>query len=473
MTQELLMSLERSDGSPLHVQIEHQLRDAIRSGRLPPGAPLPSSRTLARDLGISRGVVVEAYDQLIAEGYLSARRGSATRVARTSAPVAGDVAEEPPPIHPRYDFRLGEPDLGGFPRQEWLSSLRRVLKETPDSSFGYGNPQGTAELRAALASYLGRVRGVTAEPNRTVITSGFGQGLLLVCQVLKRMGARRVVMEDPSQANQRAIVARAGLEPIGIPVDEHGLRTEVLATVTASAAVVTPAHQYPTGGVLAPERRVQLCSWAESQDAIVIEDDYDAEYRYDREPIGALQGLAPERVVYAGSASKTLAPCLRLGWIVVPSRLVSSVAEAKFNDDHGSHKIEQLALADFISLGRFDRHLRRNRVIYRKRRDALVAALSEHIPEAEVGGVAAGLHLTATFPEGFDEKRVVESATEHSVGVRGMAPFRFFGSGGPPAILMGYGAISLNAIEPGVKRLKKAIVASGPSLARGAARAIK
>jgi GntR family transcriptional regulator / MocR family aminotransferase len=460
MTQELLVSIDRKNGPPLHVQIERELRHAIRSGRLPSGTPLPSSRTLAQDLGISRGVIVEAYDQLIAEGYLIARRGSATRVAKTGAHLANDAAPEPVSSRPRYDFRLGVPNLAGFPRQDWLASVRRVLKETPDATFGYPDPRGVAELRAALAAYLGRVRGVTAEPNRVVICSGYAQGLLLVCQALKKRGARRVVMEDPFQGDQRAIVARAGLEPVNVPVDEHGLRTDVLAGVTADAAVVTPAHQYPTGAVLAPERRVELCSWAERQGAVVIEDDYDAEYRYDREPIGALQGLSPERVVYAGSTSKTLAPCLRLGWFVLPSWLVTSVAQAKFNDDLGSPGIEQLVLADFISSGRFDRHLRRNRAIYRRRRDALVSALREHVPEAEVEGIAAGLHLVATFPEGVDEKRLVDAAAEQSVGVMGMARYRFFGSVGPPAILLGYGNISKTAIEPGVRSLKQAIEAA-------------
>jgi GntR family transcriptional regulator/MocR family aminotransferase len=457
MTQELLMRLDRKNGPALHLQIERELRDAIRSGRLPSGTSLPSSRSLARDLGISRGVIVEAYDQLIAEGYLIARHGSATRVAKTGAHVAHEVVPESTSSRPRYDFRLGVPNLAGFPRQEWLASLRRVLKETPDGTFGYPDPQGVADLRAALAAYLGRVRRVTVESKRIVICSGFGQGLFLVCQALKQRGARRVVMEDPFQGDQRAIVARAGLEPVNVPVDEHGLRADLLSGITADAAVVTPAHQYPTGAVLAPERRVELCSWAERQDAVVIEDDYDAEYRYDREPIGALQGLSPERVIYAGSTSKTLAPCLRLGWLVLPSWLVTAVAQGKFNDDHGSPSIEQLALADFVSSGRFDRHLRRNRAIYRRRRDALVAALHEHVPEAEVAGIAAGLHLVATFPEGIDEKRLVDAAAGQSVGVKGMSPHRFFGSSGPPAILMGYGAISEAAIEPGIRRLKQAI----------------
>jgi GntR family transcriptional regulator/MocR family aminotransferase len=441
----------------MHVQIERGLREAICTGRLPSGTTLPSSRALAQDLGISRGVVVEAYDQLIAEGYLVGRQGSATRVAWTGTTISHEAVREPAATPPRFDFRLGVPNLASFPRQEWLASIRRVLKGTPDTTFLYGDAHGTMELRAALATYLGRVRGVVADPRRIVICSGFAQGLMLVCQALRQRGARRVVMEDPSQGHQRAIVARAGLELVGVPVDECGLRTELLAEISADAVVVTPAHQYPTGAVLAPERRLELSAWAEQHDAVVIEDDYDGEYRYDRDPIGAVQGLSPQRVIYAGSASKTLAPSLRLGWLVLPSWLEQTVADAKSNDDLGSPAIEQLALADFISTGRFDRHLRRNRAVYRRRRDALVTAIEKHLPDVEVQGIAAGLHLLAKLPEGVDQERLVEAAAERSVGIYAIAPYRFPGSSGPPAILLGYGTISESAIEPGVKRLRDAM----------------
>jgi GntR family transcriptional regulator/MocR family aminotransferase len=457
LLQELLVTLDRERGGALHAQIERGLRDAIRSGRLPSGTTLPSTRTLAQDLGISRGVVVEAYDQLIAEGYLIGSRGSATRVAEARTHITAEPVAEPaaPPL--RYDFHLGVPNLGTFPRQEWLTSIRKVLKDMPDATFRYPDPQGSLELRAALAAYLGRVRGVHADPSRIVICSGFAQGLMLVCQTLRERGARRAVMENPSHSHQRLIVEQAGLDLVGVPVDERGLRTDLLGDVNVDVVVVTPAHQYPTGGVLAPDRRLELCAWAERTDAVVIEDDYDAEYRYDREPIGAVQGLSPERVVYASSASKTLAPCLRLGWLVLPSWLAASIAEAKNNDDLGSPAIDQLALADFISSGRFDRHLRRNRSLYRRRRDTLVSALRKHLPEAEVQGVAAGLHLVVKLPAGIDEDRLVATATEHSVGTSSLAKHYFPESRADPAILLGYGAISESAIEPGIRRLKRAL----------------
>jgi GntR family transcriptional regulator/MocR family aminotransferase len=457
MAQELLVTLDRGGGEALHLQIERGLRDAIRAGRLPTGTTLPSTRALAGDLGISRGVVVEAYDQLIAEGYLIGHRGSATRVAETTIHATHEVVPEPTESPLRYDFHLGVPNVATFPRGEWLASLRVVLREVADATFHYPDPQGTMELRTALSDYLGRVRGVVADPTRVVVSSGFSQGLQLTCSVLKRLGARRVVMEDPSQQHQRRIVERAGLELIGVPVDERGLRTDLLSEIEADVAVLTPAHQYPTGAVLGPDRRLELCAWAESRDAVVVEDDYDAEYRYDREPIGALQGLSPERVIYASSTSKTLAPCFRLGWFVLPSRLVQPVVEAKTNDDLGSPAIDQLALAHFITTGRYDRHLRRNRALYRRRRDALVAALEKHLPETEVQGVAAGLHLVVQLPAGIDERRLVEAAAEESVGTEGIAKHRFQERAGAPAILLGYGAISEPAIEPGIKRLKRAL----------------
>lgn len=451
------MAVDRGEGTALHLQVERGLREAICAGRLLPGTALPSTRSLAQDLGTSRGVIVEAYDQLIAEGYLVARRGSTTRVAKTGGRVTNGVPVEPKQRPMRYDFRLGVPNPGAFPRQAWLSSLRQVLKDMPDSMFLYGDDAGAAELRVALSDYLGRVRGVIAEPNRVVVCSGFSQGLLLVCQVLRQRGARRVVMEDPSQTHQREVVTRAGLEPVGIPVDECGLRTELLGGANADAVVVTPAHQYPTGAVLAPERRQELCSWAEARQAVVVEDDYDAEYRYDREPIGALQGLSPERVVYASTVSKILAPSLRLGWLVLPSWLAPAVAEAKGNDDLGSPSIDQLALADFISTGRLDRHLRRNRAVYRSRRDALVAALEEHLPDVEIQGVAAGLHLVVKLPHGVTEERLVAAAAERSVGVEAIGRHRFSASTGEPAILLGYGTIPETSIEPGIARLGLAL----------------
>jgi GntR family transcriptional regulator/MocR family aminotransferase len=453
---ELLLPFRRGSGT-LRAQLERQLREAVRSGRLRPGSALPSSRALAEQLQISRGVVVEAYDQLAAEGYLVARQGSATRVADAALVGAAPprLAEPSRPV--RYDFRPGVPALDTFPRSAWLASLRRALKETPHAALGYGDARGQQALRQALAAYLGRVRGVAADPERVLVCSGFAQGTALVCRALGRRGARRVAIEDPSHPGQRAIVAASDLEPVPVPVDDQGIRVDRLETVGADAVLVTPAHQFPTGTVLAPERRGALVEWARRNDAVIVEDDYDAEYRYDREPIGAVQGLAPDRVVYAGSASKTLAPALRLGWLVLPAWLTDEVAEEKALDDLASPALEQLAFADLLARGEVDRHLRRNRARYRSRRDTLVAALREHAPQVSVQGIAAGLHAVAELPPQTDEATVVAAARRRSVGVYPMTDYRFGGSALPAALVLGYGGLGEPAIKRGVPLLALAI----------------
>jgi GntR family transcriptional regulator / MocR family aminotransferase len=453
---ELLLPVRRGAGT-LRAQLERHLREAVRSGRLPPGSALPSSRVLAEQLGIARGVVVEAYDQLVAEGYLVARQGSATRVA--DAALVG--AAPPRPAEPskplRYDFRPGVPALDTFPRSAWLASLRKALTQAPHAALGYGDPRGQPALRQALVGYLGRVRGVAADPEQVLVCSGFAQGTALVCRALGRRGARRVAMEDPCHPGQRAIVAASGLEPVPVPVDDQGIQVDRLEAVGADAVLVTPAHQFPTGTVLAPGRRGALVAWAQRNDAVIVEDDYDAEYRYDREPIGAVQGLAPDRVVYAGSASKTLAPALRLGWLVLPAWLGDAVAEQKALDDLASPALEQLAFADLLGRGEVDRHLRRNRVRYRARRDALVAALGVHAPQVSVRGIAAGLHAVAELPPRAEEARVAAAARRRSVGVYPISDYRFGGSAAPPALVLGYGGLGEPAIRRGVALLALAI----------------
>jgi GntR family transcriptional regulator / MocR family aminotransferase len=452
---DLLVGLERGGATPLRAQLEEQLRDAVRSGRLAPGVALPSSRSLARELGVSRGVVVDAYAQLGAEGYLVARQGAPTLVSDAASPALG--APPPPSADrpPRFDFRPGGPDVALFPRTAWLASLRRGLRDAPDARFDYGDPRGAPELRLALARYLGRVRGVACDPERVVVTSGMAQGMALLARALVAGGGRRIGVEDPSSAPGREQLAANGLEIVPVPVDGDGLRVDVLEALAPDAAFAAPAHQFPLGVVLAPERRAALIEWAARSGAIVLEDDYDAEYRYDRAPVGAVQGLAPELVAYAGSVSKTLAPGLRLGWLVVPERLSEGVVAAKAADDLGTPVVEQLALADFLEHGQLDRHLRRTRTIYRARRDALVAALSRELPDCPPAGVAAGLHLVMHLPPDADERAVLERARSRGVGLYGLSEHRV--EPGPPALLLGYGRITEAAIAAAVAELAAAV----------------
>jgi GntR family transcriptional regulator/MocR family aminotransferase len=450
---ELLVRLERRRGVPLRLQLERELRSAIQSGRLPAGSVLPSSRALAADLGLSRGVVVEAYEQLFAEGYLAARHGSATRVAGRQRQASPLPTPSPQPISPRFDFRPGLPDFSLFPRRRWMMCMRRALAAAPTLAFDYPDPRGVEPARTALATYLNRARGTIVHQDHVLFCSGSAQGIGLICRVLKKRGVRALAVEDPGHADQCTDIQTAGLKTPRVPVDARGIKVDRLARSGAGAVLVTPAHQYPTGAVLAPERRAELLDWAERTRSFIIEDDYDAEYRYDREPVGALQGLAPERVIYVGSASKILSPALRLGWLAVPFDLVTDVAEAKLQADRGSSVFEQLTLADFLDHGELDRHLRRTRPVYRQRRDTLLRALRTHLPDTVVHGVAAGLHCLIEFDAGVHEEAIVASAAARSVRVYGARPYRATPRLGPPALIVGYGGISETLIERGVKEL--------------------
>jgi GntR family transcriptional regulator / MocR family aminotransferase len=458
MTVELLLTLMREGGrEPLHAQLERQLREAIRGGRLAAGERLPATRALAAELDVSRGVVVEAYAQLTAERYLVTRRGAGTVVAAVTRP-APTLRSPPFPRPIAEDFHPGTPDLASFPRSAWQRSLRGTLQRVPDEALGYADPAGTHELRTALARYVGRARGVAAEGGRVLVTSGMTQGVALACRVLRAGGARRIAVEDPGFFVHRGVAAHCGLRPVPVPVDARGLRTDVLAGVEADALLVTPAHQMPLGGVLAPERRAELLAWAEERDAYVIEDDYDAEHRYDREPVGALQGLAPERVIYAGCASKLLAPGLRLGWLVLPRALQPRLAFEKGLDDLGTSTLSQLALADFLERGELDRHLRRMRPRYRARRDALIAALADELPSWRIGaGIAAGLHVVALLPEAADEAAFLAAAAERGMRLHGLSWFRV--TPGPPGLALGFGNASEPALALAVRRLAEVAAA--------------
>jgi len=444
---------------PLHRQIETSIREAIRGGRLPRGSSLPPSRVLAADLGVSRGVVVEAYQQLTAEGYLASRSGGYTRVAGGPAPTAPPSAALPAAREPRpaIDLSYGRADVSSFPRAAWLRAIRTALAEAPNEVFGYLTGRGVPQLRTAMADYLNRVRGTVADPEHMVICTGYGQGVTLLMGVLAATGAKRLALEDPSSTDDALPAARAaGLDVVGIPVDRDGIRVDRLRDSGADAVILTPSHQWPTGSVLSAANRAAVIRWATERGAVVIEDDYDAEYRYDRTPVGALQGLAPDHVVYGGSASKTLAPGLRIGWLVLPARLTEPMAAAKIAADRGSPALEQMALAGFVTRGEFDRHLRRMRPVYRRRRDALLAALARHLPWLEPSGVLAGLHLVTWLPPHLDEAVVVDAARRAGVGLDAVGPYRITNPG-PGGLIFGYATVSERAIAEGVARLAQVI----------------
>jgi GntR family transcriptional regulator/MocR family aminotransferase len=454
LSPDLLLTVDRRRPEPLRAQLEGELRDAIRSGRLRVGERLPSSRELASALGVSRGLVQECYGQLMAEGYLSSRVGSATRVAAGASPPPTRATRPAPAAGPprlRVDFRSGVPDLASFPRGDWLWAVREAARVAPTADLDYGHPNGSPVLREVLAAYLRRVRAAAADPDGIVICTGFAQGLNVALRVLARVGVDRVAFEDPGYDETSAVAADfAGVRVVRVPVDDDGVDVNALAVSGARAVVLTPAHQWPTGVVLAPERRHALLAWAAEHDALIVEDDYDAEFRYDREPVGTLQGLAPDRVVALGTVSKSLAPAVRLGWIVCPPPLAAAVAAEKIRGDRGSPALDQLALATLIQSGRFDRHLRRMRGVYARRRAALVDALARHAPRVRLTGLAAGFHAVAHLPDGVDEEAVIEAARARSVGLYGMSGQRSTHATTPPQLVLGFGDLNERAIRDGI-----------------------
>jgi GntR family transcriptional regulator/MocR family aminotransferase len=434
------------------VALERVLRDAVQTGRLHPGTRLPSSRSLARDLGIARNTIVEAYGQLVAEGWLTAVTGSGTK-------VAGRVVEAAPPAPPppasapvRHDLRPGHPDLSTFPRAAWLSAARRAVNAAPNEAFGYGDPRGRPELRRALAGYLARARGARTDPDRIVVCTGFTQALSLLCEVLAARGATSVAAEEFGHQSHRALVAARGLRVRAVPLDAHGAVVDAFAD--ADAVLLTPAHQFPLGMALAPGRRGRAVRWAADTGGLLVEDDYDGEFRYDRQAVGALQALAPDSVAYAGTASKTLAPGVRLGWLVVPAHLVDDVVAAKAGADRHSGVLDQLTLAELIESGEYDRHVRRCRLLYRRRRDRLVATLAERAPHVRVTGLAAGMHAVVELPPGSDEAAVVAGAAERGLALEGLGPFGADSAGArPPALVIGYGTPPAHAFTAALARL--------------------
>ncbi|QES07940.1 aminotransferase class I/II-fold pyridoxal phosphate-dependent enzyme [Streptomyces venezuelae] len=474
-------------GTRLRAGLMDALREAVRSGRLEAGTRLPSSRSLATDLGMARNTVADAYAELVAEGWLTARQGSGTRVARRAEPrdeprragagrtgagrtgagrtgagptgagrteagragagrtgagragpppaSARPASADPPtlslprPARPAHNLKAGTPDLASFPRAEWLKAYRRALTAAPNEAFGYGDPRGRIELRTVLAEYLARARGVYVRPERIVVCAGFVHGLMLMGQVLRSRGVRDVAVESYGLGLHAGLLTGAGLGIPVLPFDERGTRVEELAEGgagplgSAGAVLMTAAHQFPLGGALPPDRRAAVVDWARATGGFVLEDDYDGEFRYDRQPVGALQGLDPERVVYLGTASKSLAPGLRLAWMVLPESLVDEVAAAKGAVDWVSSAPDQLAFAEFLASGAYDRHVRAMRLRYRRRRDQLVAAVAEHSPETRVSGIAAGLHAVLALPPGT-EQATLRAAAWNGLAVQGVNQFR-------------------------------------------------
>ena len=437
------------DATRVRGALERTLRDALRGGRLAPGTRLPSSRALARDLGLARNTVAAAYAQLVAEGWLEGRQGAGTRVALHPSVALPAPSAPPPHRTPQFDLRPGVPDLTSFPRNAWLAAARRALREAPFDALGYGDPRGRIELRRALAEYLARARGVAVSPERIVVCTGLVQGLSLVRSALATTWAA----EEYGHAAHRR-----GLEAAPLPVDQDGAVVSELGSV--GAVLLTPAHQFPLGSTLSPQRRRELVAWARSTGGAVVEDDYDGEFRYDRQPVGALQALCPDRVAYLGSTSKSLAQTLRLGWMVLPDDLIDPVIDAAGGAQFYVDAISQLTMADFITSGQYDRHIRRMRGRYRRRRDALVDALAGF--DVGISGLAAGVNVLLTLPDGT-EHEVLRRAGEAGVALQGLSRMRhpLAEADHRDGIIVGFGAPAEHAFAGAVEALCGVIRSSG------------
>ncbi|WP_275416306.1 MocR-like pyridoxine biosynthesis transcription factor PdxR [Actinoplanes xinjiangensis] len=448
------------------------LRAAVAAGRLSPGSRLPATRLLAGELGVSRGVVVQAYQRLADEGLAEARTGSGTvvtgRGVRRAPRPAGDrrraLDELRLPISTTdgvdIDLSPGVPDLSAFPRAAWLRAERAVLDRVTAADLRYGDPGGTPRLRAELVGWLARTRGVRCEADDVVVTAGVAQGLALLAQVLRARGVDALAVEDPGSRGATDQMVFWGMRPTGIGVDEHGMRVGELVATGVRAALLTPAHQFPTGVVLSPERRRELLAWANRDGGLVIEDDYDAEHRYDRAPVAALQGSAPERVAYLGSVSKSLAPAMRTGWLIAPRGMQAELLAAKHASDLGNPALPQLVLAQLLSSGDHDRHLRAVRTRQRSRRDALIAGLRAHLPEARVAGVAAGLHVLVLLPGTADDVVLAGRVAAAGVQVQPLSWHRR--RPGPPGLVIGYAAHPPDRLAEAAARIGRALSRPGP-----------
>lgn len=490
---EIAITLDHQSLQPLHRQLYEGLRSAILSRRLKPGERVPSTRLLARSLKLSRATVTQSYEQLISEGYLHAVIGSGTSVCaelpdellRTS-PVKTAVASapkrqgpaairlsrygvslndavplEPPEPDLPINFKSGRPALEEFPMQLWRRLLLRHCRTDQARLLDYATDlPGLPELRTAIAGYLARSRAVRCLPEQVVIVNGSQQAIDLITKLLIDRGDT-VAVENPGYLGARRAFLAQGAKLLSIPVDENGLVVERLEAKSADGVkliYVTPSHQFPTGGVLPLARRLELIRWAESAGAVIIEDDYDSEFRYGSRPIPALQGLAEgSNVIYVGTFSKVLFPALRIGYVVVPENLSHVFARARWIADRQTPTLEQLALTDFITEGHLERHLRRMRTLYDKRRQALVRALNHQFGDSvEILGENAGMHLMVRLQTPFEDQDVMRRAAVAGVG---LVSARLYYLGDSPAneFVLGYAGLSERRIQEGIRRLAKSL----------------
>ncbi|MFC9272415.1 PLP-dependent aminotransferase family protein [Streptomyces zhihengii] len=455
-----------------------RLREAMADGRLGVGARLPPTRVLAGDLHVSRGVVTEAYRRLTEDGHVEGRRRGGTVVVAVPPPPPRERRGSPVPrartaggslfagepgagvfdalraAPARIDLTPGRPDLAAFPRTAWLRAERAVLAGLSAGDLGYGDPRGAAPLRRAVAAWLARSRGIRADADDVLVVAGTAQALTLLHPVLKADGIDCVAMEDPGSLGARQHLLHGGLRVRPVPVDGDGVRVDALRATGARAVLLTPAHQFPTGVVTSGERRRELLRWA-AEGGLILEDDYDAEHRYDRPPVPALRALLADRVCYMGSVSKLLAPALRIGWMVPPPRHRAALTDAKRFNDLGNAVLPQLVLARLMDSGDLERQLRLLRGRHRRRRDTMIAAIARHLPGAVVHGAAAGLHLTVTYAGDVPDTELAAAALDLGVKCQPLSWHRRLP--GPQGLVLGYAAGPPGALTDGIAAIGVAL----------------
>jgi GntR family transcriptional regulator / MocR family aminotransferase len=465
-----LLDLSATRPGPLHMRLAAAIRSAIRDGRLPMGAALPPSRMLAADLGVSRWTVTEAYGQLITEGYLTGKTGSATRV--TWSPRPGDEPRTDPArrlpaptARPSsaagFDLASCTPDLRAFPRRRWVEAIAAAAETAPFDRLSYSEPGGLPELRAVLAEHLNRSRGAAAEPGTISIVMGAGQGMSRLCRALLAAGHTAIGMENPGSPRLFQAAQEAGLELAPLPVDGDGLVVDALDGQPGLRAVcVGAARQIALGSPLAPRRRPALVAWARRVDGLIIEDDYLSEFSYDRPAPPVMQGTAKDRVALLGSMSQALGPTVGIGWVVAPRRWVRAV-RAEHEIQLLPPALNQLALVQLMQSGAYDRHLRASRQRYRARRNALLDALRRHLPEYRLRGAEAGFELLIELPPGTDETAILRAAARRGIELWSLHDMWLQPEPSEPGLLIGYGNIKDTAIDAAVAALAEVIRTHG------------
>ncbi|MGI2294947.1 PLP-dependent aminotransferase family protein [Paenibacillus sp. GXUN7292] len=468
------VQINRASGVPLYRQIYEHFRSKILQGELRSGEQIPSTRELAASLSVSRNIVVEAYEQLFAEGFIEGRQGSGTFIAEgtyleglVDLEVLNSIRQtefdvsalmESPPSE-WIDFRPGIPALDLFPRKIWSKLAEQVYLHGPDSAVGYGRPEGRAELRAVLARYLRRTRGVICHPEQLLITTGATQALSLIAKLFLSEDTKAII-EDPITHEIQTMFSVPGTTLLPIPVDEHGMMTSLLPyDKQPSYVYVTPSHQYPLGGILPIQRRVQLIQYARTTGCYIVEDDYDSEFRYESPPVSSMQGLEPDKVIYIGTFSKILSPSLRMGYLILPQSLISKARKLKWLTDLHTPSFEQLILARFIDEGHLDRHVAKMKKLYRRRRDCLMKSLVSHFsPSVHLSGYSTGLHFIAEFPDIAFNSGLCETLEKNGVKVYPVELHAINKDAQRNRIVLGFGNLSEDKIEEGVQRLASALL---------------